>query len=390
MAAKAWVENVFNAVMVAVIIYNLSRVPPLAKNMRMPEDRQRVLTQPGPLLMRNGTLEESGWSRLPLKTFSRANFGAVVFGVPRLSALKYRKIDEYVVFGARAVTVLIAYESPLRSFFLVGRYDLTEKTFEHESRQKFGALPEGLHLHDELHLCPASRAEMKRGVFSVEISTDKRGGDCATRIGARLSSGKELNIALESPLLGDAVVETARISPDGRHWLHSFKKLARSSDGDGEGLAAVHLTRGLTYYKSTALFGTAAAKLNGTDFSLNFGVLPAHNATATTEDSFTLNHTAHKLGPLEVRFDRLNLLNGFTVQSAATGDPLLAGTGARSAAEFVFRSEAQAQLGANYFLVKNRWELVFGTVSGWVSDESGAAFHFEEVPAYARIFDLKG
>lgn len=383
MAVRAWVENAFNAVMIAVILYNLSRVPPLAKNARLPAERQRALTQPGPLLARNGTLEESGWARQPLKSISRASFGAVVFGVARLSALKYRKFDEYVVFGARAVTVVLAYESPLRSFFLLGRYDREEKSFAHASRQRLGGLRAGL--HDELHLCPDSRAELAGGDFALAIATAKEGDSCVTRIDGRLPDGAEVALALAAPLAADAVVELARVSADGRHWLHSFKKLAHS----GEDLASVHLTRGLGFYKSTALFGTAAARVNGTDFALNFGVLPAHNSTAASEDSFTLNRTAHKLAPLEVRFDRLNLLNGFAVQSARAGDALEE-AGGRSAAEFVFRAESQARIGANYFFVKNRWELVFGSVSGWVSDERGAVFRFEEAPAYARIFDLKG
>lgn len=393
MAIKSWLENTFNVLMLCVILYNLNKIPPLTKNTRMPNGYQRGLTQTGPLLLRNGTLAESGWSRVPLKTLNRRNFGAVVFGIPRLSSLKYRKIDEYVFFGRDSITFGVFYESVVRSFALFGRYHLEEKSFSHELQQRVGGLAAGEQLVDDVHLCPSVAVRVSVGNFTTDVTTRTEGGACASQLRARLSSGEIAQLDMRTDLLADAVVDTVRISPDGRHWLHDFKKLATAKLAMGgvkeEGLATVHFSRSLGYYKSTSLFGTAAGRVGGTDFSVSFGVQPAHNETATSEDSFFLNATAHKLNPLEIRFDRLNLLNGFTIFTAEA-DPLAAEGEKRSGAEFTFRAFHHAHLGANYFFVKNKWDFVFGTISGSVTDERGSPFHFEDLPAYIRLTDLKG
>lgn len=163
-------------------------------------------------------------------------------------------------------------------------------------------------------------------------------------------------------------------------------------------MGALAFHRGLLYYKVAMLQGVGVGRAikkgadsgNGFSFGINFGITNVHNTTRTGDDSFQLDGKVFKLNPLEIKYDRRNLMNGFTISSYSSGNNVEEEEKTvGSSAEIVFRTVDHKMTGSNYFFAKYKREYAFGELTGWVSDQDGTVYSFEDIPGVIQISDIK-
>ena len=395
MGVKVWIENAFNIAMVGFIIFNLSRVPALVKHEHPTATNQTTLAEET-LLNKTGQLTESGWARKPTKKIDPATFGSVILGIGKLSPLKYRKSDEYVFFNSHFIVWVLARESSFSSNAAVAVYDRKTKSLYERFGLQLGGLANGSSLDDNVHHCPSNSAKFAKDGLTLNLETVTKAEECESILTFPDEQGQEIRLDIRRNLARESVTDVAPVSPDAKHWIHSFRagaveaSLQVAGGKKQNGLASLSHLRSLQFYKSASLWGTGAGRVDGKPFALHFGVLNFHNSTRTSEDFFVLDGVTHKLDPLQLTYDKLNFMNGFSIasygsnaQAAEDNVPL------ERKAEIVFRSTMHKHLGFNYFLLKNSYELVFGELTGWVTDEAGVKYSFEDIPAFIQLNDFK-
>jgi len=122
---------------------------------------------------------------------------------------------------------------------------------------------------------------------------------------------------------------------------------------------------------------------DGTRFALNFangyGDVKTNKAD---EDSFFLNNTLHKLNTVETKYDDHNLMNPFNIRTIGTALK-------NSQCEIIFAPQYVENKNVNYVLIKSDMSVVYGKFSGWVTDENGNKYTFEDLHGYFEVFKTK-
>lgn len=410
MGLKAWLENGFNIVLIGIIIYNLSKVPALEKHPHLNVANQTLLNEDLPLLNSSAVLNESGFSNRPFKYVNRSQFGSVILGISYLSFLKYRKQDKFFFFNSNYILVASINENFYSTSANVLLFNRQKKTISEEALTNFAWRKSNELLNANSHLCHPSNYSLSKNNLEFHTKISNTASD-PTSLSSKLKENcliafdlnggeaiKNLSFVLHNGFENEWSEEVYPISAEGKHWLHTTKSgslqaaLTIDEKTKVKGVGIASFVRGLSYYKTIRLTGLAVGRAKNLPFSLNFGIFSTHNSTKVNEDSFILDGATHRLDPLHIKYDKLNFMNGFTISTFVDNTNLEEETveSKPCRAEFVFRTVYHHNSGFNYFLVKKKVDTVFGEVSGWVSDEAGVKYSFEDIPAVIEIADLKG
>jgi len=99
-------------------------------------------------------------------------------------------------------------------------------------------------------------------------------------------------------------------------------------------------------------------------------------------DSFFVNHTMHMLNTMETKFDENNLMNPFNIGTVGTELK-------NSQCEMIFAPQYVEKKVVNYVIVHSDMRVVYGKLSGWVTDENNNKYAFEDINAYFEVFKTK-
>ncbi len=190
----------------------------------------------------------------------------------------------------------------------------------------------------------------------------------------------------------DDLYEVHPISKDMKYWFYTLKAMntpcSITIKTQTEELVSKNCNsigdygRGMYHYKTSSRWVTSMGILeDGKRFSINFEEGIIHEELSESQiQAFKIDSKLVKLNPIVLKYDELNLMNSFTLKTHENFKDL------NRQVDLVFTSHKAHYKVDNFIIIKNKMELVYGTLSGWVSDEEGNKYQLKDVPALFEAF----
>jgi hypothetical protein len=350
----------------------------------------REITESGKLLNSTGLLENAGFSKKYLLELNHENIYPVMFGFEWFKYSRVKSYEHYWFSSGRKIINLIF--SNLRYAGNVGVlvYDLEQKTlfkkeidlFPFIDSDRFPQLSyDGLNCNNNYSV---SKSEN-----NLIVKSEKSSDFCKTTISVDVE-GLKGEFLVHRSLQQEDSYQMIPISEDKTYWAYELKSGANKCDfnatlnnqsltSDENCQAFVDVGRGVFFYKTQWKWASAMGFVkDNKKFSFNYQEGVADPTIAKSHPHFfKIDDKVVYLNPLELKFDPLNFMNSmvFSTHENFAGDN-------NNKAEIVFTSFHHVPKKDNFLIISSDFNLVYGTYSGWVTDDQGNKYEFEDVPGF--------
>ena len=388
------ISSAFNYILLGLLIYYVfiqNNVRERNYTMSVADSNQ--MTQPGKLLNSTHQITESGWSNTHLKEVNAEMVYSPVFGIQSLNQFRFKKFELYqFMMGTRVVKVAVGDVYIGANMFFLS-YDYEKKELEYWNKDFLPVIDKNLrfNLADDVYSCKGTYKAEKEGNYIMVAHNLQREENVCVSIIRFGENGKERgNFVIKRPMEEDQMFKLSPISEDNTYWFYNMKAYNLQCGGELDGqmatdcVATIDQGRGLFYYKTNWVWATGTGKSGDQTISLELGGGIAHKSAKATDDSFKIGKKVFHLNPVKMEYDPLNLMNSFVFKT----HPNFEGETANMA-EIVFRSEYVHEKRDNLIVLTTSFDYVYGTYSGWVTDNDGNKYEFEGVQGYIEIVKLK-
>ena len=382
-----------NYLIIALLVYyifieNTER----EKNYNLNVKDAHQITTPGKLLNSTHQLEEHGWSKTHLKDLNNEMAYSPIFGFAYFNQVRLKKCELYqFVTGNKLVKVAIGDVYIGGNIFYM-EYDFDTKTQTSVDKQLLPIIdkdnmPNGMVFN--VYPCEEEYTTAKDG-FTIKVKKSVNDGICETRLVFNVDNQPKGDVTFRRPLDEEQMYKIAPISEDNKYWFYNQKNYNMDCSGTYDGktmedcVGSSDMVRGLYHYKMNYIWTTGTGKVNGQRLSLELGGGIAAKHAKVNDDSFKLDDKVVHLNPLEIKYDPLNLMNSFVFKTHADFEEIN-----ENKAEIVFRSEYVKNKRDNLIFLKTHFDYVYGTFSGWVTDDEGKKIEFEGLKGFVEIVKLK-
>lgn len=353
---------------------------------------QTELTRPGKLLNSTYQLEEHGFSKKYVKELNADKLYSPIFGLQKFNQVRFKKFEHYSVqFGDKILQVAAADVFIGGNIFVIV-YDYETKEIIYENKDLLPIIDKAQfpELADNVFACAGSYTSEKGGL-RVKVHKQKvADGICRTDIEVSAKDKVEASFTLNRSMNDEDIYTIVPITEDNKYFYYNLKAYHISCSGTYNGekvndaLCASDYGRGLFPYKTNWIWSTATGKTGDKTISLELGGGIAAVHTNGLDDAFKVDDKVFKLNPVEYTYDKLNYMNGFTMRTHEkfAGDK-------NNAAEIVFRTNYVHKKKDNLIIIKSNMDYIYGTYSGWVTDDNGVKYEFENIRGLTEVAKFK-
>jgi len=380
---------ILKAIVVLVVLISIAFVFITEPSPHVPFDgpsgSQNEITTASPLLDSNGHLTQTGWSRYPLLTYNKEQINFFPAFLSSLQFLKIKEWDFYVVWNEDLFFSLAL--ADLGYIASVGVSLVDFKTSQTVSKC------EGLMLFPQLNLSRDSNSE---GVHAnVHIENE------GIHVSVHVSNGlryikvqtKELSAAFTlGPITRDHE-SIVTVTPIGDNHFYYNRKVYGTPINQGwiettsgkkiEISDKTHNTifdwgRGVWDYQSAWIWAGASVVLpDGRKVSLNFGG-GFGNASQATENAIIVDNKVHKLGRVDIQYDKHSLMNPW-IFSSADG----------RMKELIFAPFLERTVSENFVLIASTVHQAFGKFHGSIVTDDGEIIELRGAVGFAEAHTAK-
>ena len=350
------------------------------------------LTKPGKLLNSTHQLEECGYSKSHLKELNAENIYSPIFGIQGLNRLRFKKFEYYqAMFGSKVVQIAAADIYFAGNIFIIV-YDYATKKIIYESRKllPFIDAKQLPRLADNVFSCIGEFTSEKDGL-KLKVKKQKIDGHiCRTKITFNVGSAISGDFVFNRDMNHEDMYNISSLSDDNRYWFYALKSYNIACEGKFNGnklrdcIGSSDYGRGLMPYKTNWLWATGSGRTGEYNIGFDMGDSVQSETSTSLNDAFKINDKVFRLNPLVFKYDKRNYMNGFKV---STHDKF-SGSNA-NAAEIVFKTEYVLPKRDNLVIIKTHMDYIYGSYSGWVSDENGNRYEFKDVHGLIEIADFR-
>lgn len=349
--------------------------------------QQVELTKPGKLLNSTYQLEEHGFSKHYVKEVNAENLYSPIFGLQKLNHTRFKKFEHYFFYYDNKIVQIAAANVYIGGniFLIVYDYEKKELVYENVDLMPFLDNAQFPDLADNVFACLGNYSSEKSGL-RVKVDKKLEGNICRTQVEFNAEGKAQGSVVFKRNVHHEDMFTISPITEDNRYWYYNLKAYNLSCEGtlNGETLegcvGASDYGRGLFPYKTNWIWGTASGKSGKHNFSLELGGGIPHESSNTFEDAFKVGTKVFKLSPLAYTYDKLNYMNGFTMKTHENYAHDM-----NNAADIVFRSSFVHTKKDNLIIIKSNMDYIYGTYSGWVTDDKGNKFEFEDIHGFVEI-----
>lgn len=346
------------------------------------------LTKPGKLLNSTYQLEEHGFSRTYLKELNTENIYSPIFGLQAFNKLRFKKFEYYSFkFDDKIVQMAAANLYVGANIFMIV-YDTETKELLYENKDLLPFLDTAQFpdLADDVFVCAGNYSSTKDG-FTLKVQKQKVNGHiCRTILEFEVANKVEGKVVFNRDMNHEEMYNISPMTEDNRYWYYNLKSYNIACEGSFnkkriEGcVGSSDYGRGLFPYKTNWIWGSAMGMTGEHALGLELGGgIPVEHSKAV-EDKFKIDDKVQLLNPLVITYDKLNFMNGFTMKTHEkfSSDP-------NNAADIVFRASYVHKKKDNLIILTSNMDYIYGTYSGWVTDERGHKYEFADVTGIVEI-----
>lgn len=353
---------------------------------------QIELTKPGKLLNSTFQLEEHGYSKKYLKELNINNIYSPIFGLQSMNQVRFKKVEHYSFMFDNKIVQIAAADVYIGGniFVIVYDYDTKELIYENKDLLPFIDKAQIPKLADNVFACEGDYSSEKDGL-SVKVKKQKVSGNiCRSTVEFSAKDKTQGKVVFSRNMDHDDMYNIFPMTEDNKYWYYNLKAYNIDCSGTFNGVklnscvGASDYGRGLFPYKTNWTWGTATGKSGNYTISLELGGGIPDKTSNTFEDGFKIDDKVYKLNPLEFTYDKLNYMNGFVIKTHPmhTADE-------KNTADLVFRAHYVHKKKDNLIIIKSNMDYVYGTFSGWVTDDNGVKHEFNNIYGFIEIAKFK-
>ena len=360
---------------------------------------QTLITKPGKLLTDKGILQTSGFSKNYIVEINSENVYPVMFGFDWFKYSRVKMYEHYWFNSEQKIVNIIMSNLRYAGSVNFVIYDLETKQIFNKELVLLPYLDSDQFpkMDFNAYKCQGSYSTTKGG-DTVTVRTEKKEGDiCDTIINVDFKEIKGEFIVTRDINQEDAY-DMSPIDEEQKYWLYDLKSGANKCSfnyklngeeykSNNKALGFADIGRGIFFYKTHSRWASMMGYLkdNTTSFTLNFGNGITDPKTSKSSNYFfKVNGKLFKLNPIAIKYDPLNFMNSM---SFSTHENFMEEK--NNSAEFVFTSYHHLPKKENFLIVSSDFNLVYGTFSGWVTDDEGNKYEFEDVAGFYEEFNMK-
>lgn len=385
--------NFLNLMISLLLFYKLFIYhPENTKWGKLSSENQSILNGGYSIINENGKVIEFGWSRKNLKSINLDEFKHYFFVPKILRNWSFKKIDQFLIMFDKKLIHLSISDSGHTSFAFIKVFDFSSgKMLANFQQTKIKMIdkkgyPEML---DDPFSFEHSEYEFEKNNFHLKVSQTANvvKNTFLSLIGVNIEDELKLKILHERFRVQNDYYELLPVSDRSGSFVYSLKSYETCCEGfinlNGQhfalsttsciGLGA--FSRGFYDYKTNWIWVSGFGRLvDGTLFGLNLGGgIGNTDLSKSVEDFVKINGEVHKLSPVEIKLDKLDLTKTVELRTFREFDADF------GYLEAVFTPINNAPTGFDHFFFKWKTTAVYGSFSGKVILKNQTVVHFDQL-----------
>lgn len=402
MALSEKFSNLLTYILLAYLLFSL-----FIQHKETPKDTttgvadQVEITEPGQFFNSSGQVANPGWSKKYLVDYNFERIYPVWFGLNIFKNFRVKKFEFYQFnFDNKIVQIAIGNVNYASTAF-ISVFDYEEKTSStfHEQMLPISESKKFPNLGDNPFNCNASHYTFQKNNFTIIVKREfnKNLNACIINIAIEIENKMKANFVIDRDLSQDDHFDMLPVYENNKYFFYNLKSYGNKCHGfleidgkkskiDGEKCTSMSdYGHGVFLYKTNWIWISGNGFLsNGKRIGLNFGGGASQSKTAKSVDEFVkIDGKVHKINPLILVYDKLNLMNGMTFKT----NPIFGNE--KNYAEVVFTPYKQVYFGSNHLIVSSNMNYVYGTFSGRIVDGNGQESTFDELQGMVEIMKFK-
>lgn len=356
------------------------------------------ITTPGFLLSPKGILQTSGFSKKFLIEINEEQIYPVMFGFDWFKLSRVKMYEHYWFNSDKKIINIIFSNLRYAGNVNFAIYDLETKKIINEEIVLLPILNSDQipQLSFNAYKCQGDYSSSKGGITAI-VKNEKKGNVCHTVINLDFKNVKGEFVLMRDITQEDAY-EMSPIDEEQKYWVYDLKSGANKCKFDfklnGEviksnekSLGFADIGRGVFFYKTHSRWASMMGYLKDgkRNFTLNFqNGISDPKTSKSSAHYFKVDGKLVKLNPVVIKYDPLNFMNSmsFKTHENFLGDE-------NNRAEYVFTSFHHLPLKENFLIISSDFNMVYGTYSGWVTDDEGNKYEFEDIAGFYEEFTMK-